>query len=40
MPSLKADFDEFIRRVAAGRDLAHASFEPIFYLVFPPSETT
>lgn len=38
MPSLKADFDELIRRVQAGRDFAHASFEPIFYLVFPPSE--
>jgi hypothetical protein len=38
VPSLKADFDELIRRVLAGRDFAHASFEPIFYLVFPPSE--
>jgi hypothetical protein len=38
VPSLKADFDELIRRVQAGRDFAHASFEPIFYLVFPPSE--
>jgi hypothetical protein len=38
VPSLKADFDELIRRVQAGRDFAHASFEPIFYLVFPPSQ--
>lgn len=38
MPSLKADFDELIRRVKAGREFAHASFEPIFYLVFHPSE--
>ena len=38
MPSLKADFDELIQRVAAGRELSHASFEPIFYLVFDPSE--
>jgi len=38
MPSLKADFDELIRRVEAGREFAHASFEPIFYLVFHPSE--
>lgn len=38
MASLKADFDELIRRVEAGREFAHASFEPIFYLVFPPSE--
>lgn len=38
MSSLKADFDEVIRRVEAGREFAHASFEPIFYLVFRPSE--
>ena len=38
MPSPKADFDELIRRVEAGRELAHASFEPIYYLVFHPSE--
>jgi hypothetical protein len=38
VPSLKADFDELILRVQAGRDFAHASFEPILYLVFPPSE--
>lgn len=38
MSSLKADFDEVIRRVEAGREFAHASFEPIFYLVFHPSE--
>lgn len=38
MPSLKADFDELIRRVETGREFAHASFEPIFYLVFHPSD--
>lgn len=38
MASLKADFDELIRRIETGREFAHASFEPIFYLVFPPSE--
>jgi hypothetical protein len=38
VPSLKADFDELIHRIEAGRDFAHASFEPIFYLVFPPGE--
>ena len=37
MASLKADFDELIHRVEAGREFAHASFEPIFYLVFHPS---
>ncbi|MEN3951269.1 BREX protein BrxB domain-containing protein [Iodidimonas sp. SYSU 1G8] len=38
MASLRADFDEVIRRVNAGREFAHASFEPIFYLVFPPRD--
>jgi hypothetical protein len=38
VPSLKADFDELIQRVLSGRELAHASFEPIYYLVFHPSE--
>jgi hypothetical protein len=38
MPSLKADFEELIRRVEAGREFAHASFEPIFYLVFHPCD--
>ena len=31
MSSLKADFDE-------RRELGHASFEPIYYLVFPPEQ--
>ncbi len=38
MPSLKADFDELIERVRHGRDLAHASFESVYYLVFSPSQ--
>lgn len=38
MPSLTADFDELIRRIQAGRDFSHASFEPIYYLVFHPRE--
>jgi hypothetical protein len=37
MSSLKADFDELMERVRAGRDFGHASFEPIFYLVFSPA---
>lgn len=37
MSSLKADFDELMHRIKTGRDFAHASFEPIFYLVFAPS---
>ena len=39
MPSLKADFDELIRRIEAGREFAHASFEPIFYLVYHPHDS-
>ena len=38
MASLTADFDELMRRVEAGREFEHASFEPIFYLVFHPRE--
>ena len=38
MPSLNADFDELMRRVQAGREFSHASFEPIYYLVFHPRE--
>lgn len=36
MSSLRADFDELRERIKQGRELGHASFEPIFYLVFPP----
>ena len=38
MSSLKADFNELMERVRAGREFAHASFEPIFYLVFRPEQ--
>ena len=38
MPSLTADFDELMQRVEAGREFSHASFEPIYYLVFHPRE--
>lgn len=38
MPSLTADFDELLRRVQAGREFSHASFEPIYYLVFHPRD--
>lgn len=38
MPSLTADFDELMARVQAGREFSHASFEPIYYLVFHPRE--
>ena len=38
MASLSSDFDELIRRINAGREFSHASFEPIFYLVFSPKQ--
>lgn len=37
MSSLKADFEELRERIRHGRELGHASFEPIYYLVFDPS---
>lgn len=38
MPSLKDNFDELVERVRAGRELGHASFEPIYYLIFHPKQ--
>lgn len=38
MSSLKADFDELRLRIRQGREFGHASFEPIFYLVFSPKQ--
>lgn len=38
MSSLDANFNELIERVKAGREFGHASFEPIFYLVFSPDQ--
>ncbi len=38
MSSLKADFDELRERIKQGRALGHASFEPIYYLVFSPEQ--
>ena len=38
MSSLKADFDELRERIRHGRELGHASFEPIYYLIFDPSD--
>lgn len=38
MSSLKADFDELRERIRHGRELGHASFEPVYYLVFPPEQ--
>ncbi|HZL81945.1 MAG TPA: BREX protein BrxB domain-containing protein [Candidatus Deferrimicrobium sp.] len=36
MSLLTADFDELIERIRQGRSIGHASFEPIYYLVFSP----
>jgi len=38
MSSLRADFDELRERIRHGRELGHASFEPIYYLIFPPDQ--
>ncbi len=38
MSSLKADFNELLERIRHGRELGHASFEPIYYLIFPPDQ--
>jgi hypothetical protein len=38
MSSLKANFEELCERIRRGRELGHASFEPIFYLIFPPDQ--
>lgn len=38
MSSLNAEFNELIERIKVGRELGHASFEPIFYLVFHPNQ--
>jgi len=38
MSSLKADFNELLERIRHGRELGHASFEPIYYLVFSPGK--
>jgi hypothetical protein len=37
MSSLESNFKELIERVRVGRELTHASFEPIYYLIFHPS---
>ncbi|MBI4322559.1 MAG: DUF1788 domain-containing protein [Chloroflexi bacterium] len=36
MPSLRDNFDELMERVRVGRELGHASYEPIYYLIFSP----
>lgn len=38
MSSLENNFKELMERVRAGRELGHASFEPIYYLIFHPKQ--
>lgn len=38
MQSLKANFDELRERIRHGRELGAASFEPVYYLIFPPQQ--
>jgi len=38
MSSLENDFNELLERIRHGRDFGHASFEPIYYLIFSPSQ--
>lgn len=38
MASLRDDFKELMERLRHGRELGHASFEPIYYLIFSPSQ--
>jgi len=38
MPSLTEKFDRLKKHILAGRELDHASHEPIYYLIFPPKQ--
>ena len=38
MGSLNTGFDELISKIRQGREVGHASFEPVFYLIFPPTQ--
>lgn len=38
MSSLGNNFNELMERIRVGRDLDNASYEPIYYLIFPPRE--
>lgn len=38
MASVEENFRELLERVRHGRQFLHASFEPVYYLVFHPSE--
>ncbi len=38
MSTLNTDFSELIERMKHGREIDYASFEPIYYLIFQPSD--
>ena len=38
MPSLTEKFDRLKKHILSGRELDHASHEPIYYLIFPPNQ--
>lgn len=38
MSSRRSNFEELLERIRQGRELASASFEPVYYLVFHPRE--
>ena len=38
MSSLRDNFAELLTRIHYGREFGHASFEPMYYLVFPPHQ--
>jgi Domain of unknown function (DUF1788) len=38
MSSVEADFKELLSRIDRGREISHASFEPIYYLIFNPKD--
>jgi hypothetical protein len=38
MSSLTNNFNELLNRIGHGREFSQASFEPVYYLVFKPSE--
>ncbi len=38
MQSIDQDFNDLVKKIEKGRDFTSASFEPIYYLVFPPEQ--
>ena len=38
MSSLTTSFDELMGKIRGGREVGHTGFEPVYYLIFPPSQ--